>query len=88
MIGDDVSGESWGFCVGDNSASLVGDLLWFSPLKIFQKLFFRTPLVHLFIFGSELYHDYYRWPLRDRRVFEKWSRETEWGELFRQYESS
>jgi uncharacterized protein (DUF362 family) len=87
IIGDDISGESWGFRVGDNSASLVGDLLWFSPLKIFQKLFFRTPLVHLFIFGSELYHDYYRWPFRDRRVFERWSRETDWGELFLKYQS-
>ena len=86
IVGDDVSGESWGFHVGDNGASLVGDLLWFSPLKRFQKLFFRTPLVHLFIFGSEAYHDYYRWPLRDRPVFERWKRETAWGELFRRYE--
>jgi uncharacterized protein (DUF362 family) len=85
LVGDDVSGESWGFRVGDNSASLVGNLLWFSPLKRFQKLFFRTPLVHLFILGSEVYHDYYRWPLRDRKVFERWSRETEWGKLFQDY---
>lgn len=86
VVGDDISGESWGFRVGDNSASIVGDLLWFSPLRVFQKLFFRTPLVHLFIFGSELYHDYYRWPLRDRRVFERWKIETAWGGLFRSYE--
>jgi hypothetical protein len=86
IVGDDVSGESWSFRVGDNSASLVGDLLWFSPLRVFQKLFFRTPLVHLFIFGSELYHDYYRWPLRDRRVFERWKEETGWGRLFTSYE--
>jgi uncharacterized protein (DUF362 family) len=85
VVGDDVSGESWGFRVGDNGASLVGHLLWFSPLKRFQKLFFRTPLVHAFVFGSELYHDYYRWPLRDRRVFEHWKRETEWGRLFERY---
>ncbi len=32
--------------------------------------------------GSEFYHDYYRWPLKDRRVFETWSRETPWGRLF------
>ncbi len=83
--GDDVSGESWGFRVGDNGASLVGDLLWFSPMKRFQKLFFRTPLVHAFIFGSEAYHDYYRWPLKDRRVFDTWRRETEWGHLFERY---
>jgi uncharacterized protein (DUF362 family) len=85
IVGDDVSNESWGFRVGDNSASLVGNLLWFSPLKRFQKLFFRTPLVHLFIFGSEAYHDYYRWPLRDRKTFERWKRETPWGHLFEGY---
>ena len=85
IVGADVSGESWGFRVGDNGASLVGNLLWFSPLKKFQKLFFRTPLVHLFIFGSESYHDYYRWPFIDRRVFERWTRETDWGGLFGRY---
>jgi hypothetical protein len=85
VVGDDVSGESWGFEVGDNGASLVGDLLWFSPFQRFQKLFFRTPLVHLFIFGSEVYHDYYRWPLRDRKVFERWKAQTGWGRLFARY---
>ena len=55
-------------------------------LQRFQKLFFRTPLVHLFIFGSEAYHDYYRWPVRDRRVFEAWKRDTVWGRLFARYE--
>jgi uncharacterized protein (DUF362 family) len=85
IVGDDVSGESWGFRVGDNGASLVGDLLWFSPLKRFQKLFFRTPLVNAFIMGSEVYHDYYRWPLKDRRVFEAWLEGTEWGRLFSRY---
>lgn len=86
IVGDeDAARESWGFRVGDNGASLVGDLLWFSPLKRFQKLFFRTPLVHLFIFGSETYHDYYRWPLKDRKTFESWAETTEWGALFRRY---
>jgi uncharacterized protein (DUF362 family) len=87
LVGDDVSNESWGFEVGDNGASLVGNLLWFSPLKRFQKLFFRTPLVHMFIFGSEVYHDYYRWPMKDRRIFERWRSETPWGRLFAQYET-
>jgi hypothetical protein len=65
---------------------LFGNLAWFGPLRGMQKLFFRTPMVHAFIFGSEAYHDYYRWPLRDRRVFEHWRAETEWGKLFQQYE--
>jgi uncharacterized protein (DUF362 family) len=88
IVGDDVSAENWRFHVGDNGASMVGDLLWFGPLKGLQKLFFHTPLVHLFITGSEVYHDYYRWPLRDRRVFERWRASTPWGRLFAQYETA
>jgi uncharacterized protein (DUF362 family) len=85
VVGDDVSNESWGFQVGDNAASTVGDVMWFGPLKRFQKLFFHTPLVNVFVLGSELYHDYYRWPLKDRRIYEQWLAETHWGKLFAAY---
>jgi len=86
IVGDeDAAKERWGFTVGDNAASLVGDLLWFGPLRSIQNLFFRTPLVNLFIFGSEAYHDYYRWPIKDRRVFEGWLAGTPWGKLFQVY---
>jgi len=87
IVGQDVSQENWHFHVGDNLASRVGDLLWFSPLKRIQNFFFRTPLVNVFIFGSEAYHDYFRWPLRDRRTFESWLTATPWGRLFQQYAS-
>ncbi len=86
IVGDDISGESWGFSVGDNAASMVGDVMWFGPLKKFQKLFFHTPLVNVFVAGSEFYHDYYRWPRKDRLTFEKWKEETHWGKLFAAYE--
>jgi uncharacterized protein (DUF362 family) len=87
IVGDgEVAEESWGFQVGDNGASMVGDMLWFGPLKAVQNLFFRTPLVNAFIMGSEVYHDYYRWPLKDRQVFETWKANTAWGRLFEQYQ--
>ena len=85
ITGHDISNESWGFHVGDNLASRAGDLFWFSPLKAMQKFFFRTPLVGLFILGSETYHDFYRWPFMDKRVFLKWKKDTEWGKLFDKY---
>ena len=86
IAGDiDLSNESWGFKVGDNGASRVGDVVWFGPLKPIQNLFMRTPLVNLFILGSETYHDYYRWPVRDRRVFDSWRKNTRWGRLFGEY---
>jgi uncharacterized protein (DUF362 family) len=88
VVGDvELADQRWGFSVGDNGASMVGDILWFGPLKRFQKLFFHTPLVNLFVAGSEAYHDYYRWPLRDRKVFESWRGNTHWGQLFDFYQS-
>src|SRR5215831_8675610 len=85
IVGADISRESWGFHVGDNGASRVGDLMWFGPLKRFQKAFFHTPLVNVFVLGSELYHDYYRWPMKDKKTFEEWKASTSWGQLFERY---
>ena len=85
VVGSDISGENWGFHVGDNGASVIGDLMWFGPMKRFQKLFFHTPLVNAFILGSEFYHDYYRWPRKDKLTFESWKSETHWGKLFEAY---
>lgn len=87
IVGADISKESWGFTVGNNGVSLFGNLAWFGPLKGMQKLFFHTPMVHAFIFGSEAYHDYYRWPLKDRRIFDRWRKQTQWGQLFQKYET-
>jgi len=87
IVGDDISNESWGFKVGDNLASMAGDFIWFGPLKALQKLFFHTPLVNVFVAASEAYHDYYRWPVKDKKTFENWKRDTQWGRLFQKYEN-
>jgi hypothetical protein len=85
VVGAEISGENWGFQVGENAASRVGDVLWFGPLKRAQKLFFHTPLVHAFVLGSELYHDRLRWPLREKKLFDEWQQSTSWGRLFASY---
>ncbi|HZS36544.1 MAG TPA: DUF362 domain-containing protein [Polyangia bacterium] len=86
VVGADISHENWHFKVGKNLVRFGGgDLVWFGPLKRFQKLFFHTPLVNLFIGMSEVYHDYYRWPVKDRAIFDGWRATTEWGKLFDQY---
>ena len=88
IVGDSELAEvNWGFHVGDNLASRAGDLLWFGPLKSIQNFFFRTPLVNVFILGSEAYHDYFRWPTRDHKVFEDWKATTAWGDLFQRYQA-
>jgi uncharacterized protein (DUF362 family) len=88
LVGDDISKENWHFHTGDNMASRIGDFCWFGPLKGIQKLLFHSPLVHVFVFGSEAYHDWYRWPVKDRRIFEGWLRDTPWGHLFGAYAAS
>lgn len=84
VVGEDISGLNFGFQVGDNLASRVGDLLWFGPMRKLQKLFFRTSLVYVFIFGSFLYHDYLWWPTVGKARMKK-ALQTDWGRLFEQY---
>jgi uncharacterized protein (DUF362 family) len=62
--GADISGINFGFKVGDNFPSCVGDAIWFGPFKKLQTLFFHTPLVYIFVFGSFFYHDFIWWPLK------------------------
>jgi len=85
IAGDDVSSESWNFEVGDNLASTFGDLFWFSPLKVLQKMLFHTPLVYIFVFGSAVYHDKFWYPSKGRKIFNEWLNTTEWGELLKTY---
>jgi uncharacterized protein (DUF362 family) len=85
VLGEDISSMSYDFPVGDNLASRVGDLFWFSPMKVLQRLLFHTPLVYPFILGSYLYHDWYWWPVRGRRIARRIRQEDPWGRLFETY---
>jgi len=81
----EVADERWGFKVGVNLGTGTGMLLWRSPLKIFQKLFFQTPIVKMFIWASETYHDKFWYPKNGVPVVEEWKRTSPWGKLFEQY---
>jgi hypothetical protein len=87
VVGEDIAQMNFQFSVGDNFASRIGDLLWFGPLKGFQKFFFHTPLVYLFVLGSYLYHDWVWWPFVGKRLMEDIKTSTEWGKFFASYPS-
>jgi len=88
IVGDDVSGENWGFHVGKSFHAMLGRLAWFSPLKVLQNLIFHNPLgENSTALVSEVYHDYYRWNFRERRVYERWQAETTWGRHFQRYKA-
>ncbi len=87
VVGDDISGENWEFSVGRSFHRFLGWLSWYGPTRVLQKLIFRTPLVAIPIFVSEFNHDYLHWPLKEKKIYQQWKRETGWGQLFSQYES-
>lgn len=87
IVGDiDAAQENWNFEVGVNLATGVGRLLWHdTPLKHIQNIFFRTPLVNVFIFGSEFYHDKIWYRFKGTPIVKKWFKESPWGQLFCKY---
>ena len=85
LVGDDVSGENWHFRVGGHLHSFMGWLTWYGPTKFLQKIVTRPPVVAIPILFSEVFHDYYHWPLKERKVYERWLRDSQWGHLFAKY---
>ncbi len=81
----EVAAERWNFEVGVNLGTGTGMLLWRTPLKVFQKLLFHTPIVNIFIFASEYYHDHFWYPWRGKKIVAQWLAESPWGHLFQQY---
>lgn len=86
LVGDDVSGEDWGFEVGYNFHRFLAWMAWFGPTRFLQKLVLRTPLVAIPIFLSEFNHDYVHWPLKEKHVYHDWRANTAWGRLFERYQ--
>ncbi len=85
IVGDDISAENWHFKVGHNLHQFMGWLTWFGPTKFLQKLVTRTPLVAVPIAFSEVYHDVFHWPLKEKKVYKNWRKTTGWGQLFSRY---
>lgn len=83
--GEDISNVNFNFTVGDNLVSMAGDVIWFGPLKNFQKLICRTPFTYLLIFGSFFYHDYIWWPYKGKKIQKDNALSTKWGKLFLEY---
>jgi len=85
VVGADIANESWGFRVGATLHSFMGYLAWFGPTKVLQKAIFHTPLVHATNLFSEAFHDYYHWPLKEKKIYEQWLVDSPWGSLFQKY---
>ncbi len=88
IVGDnEAAQQSWGFEVGGSAHKFMAWLAWYGPTRVLQRPVLHTPLVHVANFWSEAYHDYYHWPLREKKVYERWLVESQWGRLFAKYAS-
>ncbi len=79
LVGDaELACERWHFSAnGRLGAKLVG---------MIEGLVAGSPLANLLAIGEASYHDFYRWPCADRRVFESWLHHSAWGQLFADYQ--
>jgi len=86
LVGDDVSNVNLGFHRNENTFASKGQkLIYHGPLKPLERILLRSPLVPWSYFASRLYHDGYWYPFvgvpRKKKIME-----SEWGQLFRDYE--
>lgn len=86
IVGEDISKINWGYKVGDNLASMTGDLFWFGPFKACQHFMFHTPIVYIFVFASAVYHDRVWYPTTGRKYINEWYK-TNWGQKFKNWDN-
>ncbi len=84
IVGYDISAEDWGFIQEDTFASKGQKMIYHGPLKPFEKLLLRSPIVPWSYFASNFYHNVYWYPFVGRKRVEA-ALQTKWGELFREY---
>ncbi len=85
VVGEDISNESWGFVAGDTFASRGQKLIYHGPLKPFENLLLRSPLVPWSYVASNVYHNVYWYPVHGRRRVKE-ALQTKWGQLFLSYD--
>jgi len=86
IVGDtDAALENWQFEIGRCFHQFAAWVTWFGPTRFLQDVLTRPPLLQLGSFYSFFYHDVLHWRLQERRVYERWLRDSEWGRVFAGY---
>ncbi|MFN0093443.1 MAG: DUF362 domain-containing protein [Dehalococcoidia bacterium] len=85
VVGTDIAGINFHFRGDENTFASWGQKkIYWGPLKPFEKLLLRTPIVPWAFAASNLYHNKYWYPLQGKRRIAQML-ETEWGQLFKSY---
>jgi len=85
LVGDvEVAEESWGFVQEETFASRGQKAIYHGPLKPFEHLLLRSPIVPWSYAASRLYYDFFWYPFIGRPRVEA-ALQTKWGRLFSAY---
>lgn len=85
LVGDDVAAENWHFSRGALTFASRGQhLIYWGPLKRFEKMLLRTWIAPWSYLASILYHDVYWYPAIGRKRVKE-ALASPWGELFLRY---
>jgi uncharacterized protein (DUF362 family) len=85
VVGEpDLLEHPWGFVREDTFASRGQHMIYHGPLKPFENLLLRSPLVPWSYAASRLYHDVYWYPTVGRQRVDA-ALDTRWGRVFREY---
>lgn len=85
IVGYDIEKEpSWNFIQTDTFASKGQKLIYHGPLKPFENILLRSPIVPWSYFASNFYHNVYWYPFVGRKRVEA-ALQTQWGQYFKNY---
>jgi len=85
VVGMEIDDINFGFRANEETLASRGQkLIYWGPLKPFEKLLLRTPIVPWSFFASNVYYNYFWYPMVGRKRV-KQALATEWGKLFQSY---
>jgi uncharacterized protein (DUF362 family) len=84
IIGEDISSVNFGFKTRKSLVIWGDQMLRLGPLRFLEKVALKSPLVFWAPMASNLYHDYFWYPIIGRARINQFKK-TEWGRLFERY---
>lgn len=85
LVGDtEVINKSWNFEVKRSLVIWGGQVVRKGPLRFLEKIVLHSPLVVGTAVGSNIYHDWLRYPIRGKRIVHDFMG-IEWGKIFQTY---
>ena len=85
IVGYDIEQEpAWNFIQTDTFASKGQKMIYHGPLKPFENILLRSPIVPWSYFASNFYHNVYWYPFVGRKRVET-ALQSQWGQYFKNY---